>query len=215
MLLSGCIYQTLRGFPFCFVSSAVGKNTVSTTTYQGESVDLDLHPPEDDSLFLEEETNPQPLSCSTPIPIISSSVGGGKKRKLESTPVISSDEEESTIPSSTITKPVSTPQGECSSMQTSGYDTDKTSLNKTYVVTCDKSLLIKSYGCKPFQVESFLNVCRKLENNYPGGMWAWVVDNHLRSPVCQIEGDRKSGITIQANDSGILVDLKSLVTKLS
>lgn len=198
---------------FCF--PVVGKNTVSTTTYQGESVDLELHPPEDDSLFLEEDANQSPPSCSTPIPTISSSFGGGKKRKMEAIPVTSSDDEEAPIPSSTITTPVSTPQGECSSTLTSGYDTDKTSFNRTYVVKCDKSTLIKSYGCKPFQVEAFLNVCRKLENQYPGGMWAWLVDNHFRSPVCQIEGDRKSGITIQANDSGILVDLKSLVTRLS
>ena len=126
------------------------------------------------------------------------------------------EEEHFSTPLSTIESPImvedDTHHGSSTSVMTSGYDTEGSmNMNKTFTVSkFNKQGLIKKFGCKPFQVEAFLNVCKKIEKKHPGGLQAW-----FGFSSCKVQGDKRSGVTVYPTQDGkVLLDLKDLVARL-
>lgn len=211
-----------------FITPAQDKCVVAQTVYQGDCIEVDLHPQEDDCLLVDEVHTvafPHPISAtstvtsSTPIPSLPTLVEGGKKRKLNQVALFSEEEEEDVFstPLSTTSKVTDTSIGECSGTVTSGYSSGD-SFNRTYTVSkSDKVIMISSYGCKPYQVETFLLVCNKIEQRHPGGLSSWFRTwcNQDNVSICNLEGDKNSGVYIHPSDSGVIVDLKDLVARLT
>ena len=199
----------LRGsFSFCFFSSPVLKGLSA----QGEPLELDLHPVEDEQFSGEDEPH-RTVVCT--IPVVSTplaSVAGGKKRKLVES--MSFEEESETPECNPIVFP-ETPLTtlESTGMSNSDYGTDVSVQFDNNAV--DKQRLSRELGIKTVQSEIFLKVCSKIEESYSGGMWKWLSDNHFKTPLCELTGDSDSGIVISSKGEEMLLDLKALAYKLA
>lgn len=206
----------LRGsLSFCFFSSPVHKGLSTQTVYQGDPVELDLHPDEDDQFSGEDE--PQRTVVCT-LPIVSTPVttmAGGKKRKLvESMSIDGESEAMECSPLVFLETPVTTQ--EATGLSTSDYGTDLGEVSVQFdSAKVDKQRLIKELGLKSVQIEIFLKVCSKVEDSYPGGMWKWLCDNHFKTPLCELTGNSESGIVISSKGEDMLLDLKALAYKLA